>query len=73
MCATDYTKLLGIFPSNSPQLVETRRLSQALGPRIAAAQKRETGEMVDKLKGLGNSILGAVPSDKTQHVLTMSR
>lgn len=73
MCVIDYTKLLGIFPSNSPQLIETRRLLQALGPRIEAAQKRETGEMVDKLKGLGNSILGTVHSDIAQHVLTMSR
>ena len=29
-----------------------------LEPRIEEAQKRETGEMVDKLKGIGNSILG---------------
>ena len=27
-------------------------------PRIEAAQKKEMGEMVDKLKGVGNSILG---------------
>jgi hypothetical protein len=27
-------------------------------PQIEAAQKKEMGEMVDKLKGLGNSILG---------------
>lgn len=55
---TDYTKLISLLPSNSPQLVETRRLLQALRPRVEAAQKRETGEMIDKLKGLGNSILG---------------
>jgi hypothetical protein len=29
-----------------------------LEPRIEEAQKREVGEMVDKLKGVGNSILG---------------
>lgn len=30
----------------------------ALKPRVEAAQKQETGEMLDKLKGFGNSILG---------------
>lgn len=31
---------------------------RSLEPRLEEAQKREVGEMVDKLKGLGNSILG---------------
>jgi hypothetical protein len=32
---------------------------QYLKPRLEAAQKRETDEMLGKLKGLGNSILGS--------------
>lgn len=54
----DYTKLLDLLPSGSPQLSETRRKLQALKPRVEAAQKRETDEMIGKLKELGNSILG---------------
>ena len=55
---SDYTKLIGILPSDSPQLVATRRLLEALRPRVEAAQKRETDEMLGKLKDLGNSLLG---------------
>ncbi|KAH8102476.1 TPR-like protein [Cristinia sonorae] len=54
----DYTKLLDLLPPTSPQLSETKRALLALKPRVEAAQKRETDEMLDKLKGLGNSILG---------------
>lgn len=35
-----------------------RRKLQLLKPRLEAAQKRETDEMLGKLKGLGNSLLG---------------
>ena len=31
---------------------------RSLQPRVEAAQKKETAEMLDKLKGFGNSILG---------------
>lgn len=31
---------------------------QQLKPRLETAQKKETDEMMDKLKGLGNSLLG---------------
>jgi len=34
------------------------RSLRLLEPRLEEAQKREVGEMVDKLKGLGNNILG---------------
>lgn len=54
----DYTKLLTLLSSSSSQYVETRRRLNALKPRVEAAQKRETSEMMDKLKGIGNSILG---------------
>ncbi|OSX67409.1 hypothetical protein POSPLADRAFT_1130294, partial [Postia placenta MAD-698-R-SB12] len=54
----DYNKLLEILPPSSPQLPEIRRSLASLKPRVEAAQKEETAEMVDKLKGLGNNILG---------------
>ena len=54
----DYSTLLKILPSNSPQIGPTKRALDRLKPRIEEAQKKETGEVLDKLKGLGNSILG---------------
>ena len=39
-------------------MAEAKRSLRLLEPRIEEAQKREMGEMVDKLKGLGNNILG---------------
>ncbi|KAI0778528.1 TPR-like protein [Trametes elegans] len=54
----DYKQLLELLPPDSPDLVGIRRSLSALPPRIEAAQKRETAEMLDKLKGLGNNILG---------------
>jgi hypothetical protein len=39
-------------------VAEAKRSLRLLEPRIEEAQKREMGEMVDKMKGLGNSILG---------------
>lgn len=55
---TDYTSILDLLPPSSPQLVEVRQSLQAIKPRVEHAQKQETGEMVEKLKGLGNSVLG---------------
>ncbi|KAL4068232.1 hypothetical protein V8B97DRAFT_873149 [Scleroderma yunnanense] len=54
----DYKLLLELFPSGSPEVARTKKTLQVLEPRVQAAQKRETTEMIDKLKGLGNSILG---------------
>ncbi|GJE85777.1 TPR-like protein [Phanerochaete sordida] len=54
----DYTKLLELLPPSSPQVTETRRKLHALKPRVEAAQKRETSEMLGKLKDLGNTFLG---------------
>jgi len=54
----DYNALLSLLPPTSPQIAETRRTLQALKPRVEVAQKQETDEMLDKLKGLGNSVLG---------------
>jgi len=54
----DYTALLKLLPPSSPLFRETERSLQLLKPRTEAAQKRETAEMLDKLKDLGNSVLG---------------
>jgi hypothetical protein len=55
---TDYTLLLDLPLVTAPQVTQYRRSLRDLQPRIEAAQKQETGEMVEKLKGLGDSILG---------------
>ncbi|KAK0233433.1 hypothetical protein IW262DRAFT_1451969 [Armillaria fumosa] len=54
----DYNALLKLLPPNSPESKETERSLQRLKPRLDDTQKRETAEMLDKLKGLGNSVLG---------------
>jgi hypothetical protein len=54
----DYTTILKLLPPASSQIKEIESCLRRLKPRIEAAQKHETAEMLDKLKGLGNSILG---------------
>ncbi|KAF4605400.1 hypothetical protein EYR40_004184 [Pleurotus pulmonarius] len=54
----DYKKLLTLLPQGSSQGRDVDRSLRAIGPRVEAAQKAETAEMLGKLKGLGNSILG---------------
>ncbi|KAI0001992.1 hypothetical protein BJV77DRAFT_1057703 [Russula vinacea] len=54
----DYTALVTLLPPSSNQVAEAKQSLRLLEPRLEEAQKREMGEMVDKLKGLGNSILG---------------
>lgn len=54
----DYNTLLTILPSDAPQRADVKRALASLKPRLEAAQKAETAEMLDKLKGMGNSILG---------------
>jgi len=54
----DYNALLKLLPPTSPQIRDTERSLRLLKPRVEAAQKQETAEMMNKLKGLGNSILG---------------
>ncbi|KAH9937130.1 uncharacterized protein B0H18DRAFT_1091417 [Fomitopsis serialis] len=56
--AADYNTLLTVLPSDAPQSADIKRSLASLAPRIEAAQKAETAEMLDKLKGMGNSILG---------------
>lgn len=55
---TDYQTLVDLLPLTSPQLAEVKRSLQSIKPRAEQAQKQEMGEMMDKLKGLGNSVLG---------------
>jgi hypothetical protein len=56
--SVDYTALVTLLPPSSNQVAEAKQSLRLLEPRLEEAQKREMGEMVDKLKGLGNSILG---------------
>jgi len=54
----DYKLLLELLPHGSAELTQTRKALQSLEPRAQAAQEKETAEMMDKLKGLGNTVLG---------------
>lgn len=56
-CA-DYTNLLNILPEHSSMILEIQNATRKLKPRKEAAQSAEMGEMMDKLKGVGNSLLG---------------
>ncbi|KAI9455856.1 TPR-like protein [Russula earlei] len=64
----DYNTLITLLPPSSEQVVEVKRSLRLLEPRIEATQKQEVGEMVDKLKGLGNSILGKWDSAKQKEI-----
>lgn len=54
----DYNTLLKILPLTSPQIAPIQRSLASIKPRAEAAQKKETEEVMTKLKGLGNSLLG---------------
>ncbi|KIY45356.1 hypothetical protein FISHEDRAFT_49252, partial [Fistulina hepatica ATCC 64428] len=54
----DYTTLLQELPPHSVQHRETQGALRRVKPLAEAAQKRETAEMLEKLKGLGNTLLG---------------
>ncbi|TEB39180.1 hypothetical protein FA13DRAFT_1751637 [Coprinellus micaceus] len=53
----DYNTLLTLLQPASQKLDVESKLRN-LKPRLDIAQKRETSEMLDKLKGLGNTLLG---------------
>ncbi|KAG5350721.1 hypothetical protein C0989_009534 [Termitomyces sp. Mn162] len=55
----DYNALIKLLPPSSSQSRDVQRSLMLLKPRLESAQKQETAEMLGKLKGLGNSILGA--------------
>ncbi len=54
----DYKTLLETLPANSPLLRSVRTASQKLGPRLEQQQKKETDEMLGKLREVGDNILG---------------
>jgi hypothetical protein len=66
----DYSTILKLLPPSSPEINEIERLLKHLKPRTEAAQKQETAEMLGKLKGLGNTILGAPTSNPFRGELT---
>jgi hypothetical protein len=53
---SDYEKLLTLVPASD--ISEVRAALNKVKPRAETAQKKEMGEMMDKLKGIGNNILG---------------
>lgn len=54
----DYMSLVQILPPSSSQVADVKTSLQVLKPRLEQAQKRETSEMLDKLKSIGNGVLG---------------
>lgn len=47
-----------VLPAHSPQLPAARKALTSLPSRIAVQQEKEKNEMMDKLKELGNGLLG---------------
>jgi len=54
----DYKTLLPLLPPRSSQFVQTQKTLRSLPLRIEQAKKKETDEMMGKLKDLGNTVLG---------------
>ncbi|KAG8889814.1 hypothetical protein FRB98_002462 [Tulasnella sp. 332] len=54
----DYNALLLLLPPKSPLQPQVSRSLRALPARIEVAKKKETDEMMGKLKDLGNTVLG---------------
>jgi len=54
---SDYNALLKLHTSPA-QINDVQKKLRLLKPKLESAQKRETDEMLNKLKGLGDSILG---------------
>lgn len=67
---SDYKELLKVLPPDSSLLPQLRTSLGRIAPRREAAQKAEMGEMMDKLKGLGNSLLGSLCFRFLPHWLT---
>jgi len=55
---TDYRTLLSLLPESSAQWSEINRTLRNLEPRVGGQRKEEMGEMMGKLKELGNTFLG---------------
>ncbi|KAG8899875.1 hypothetical protein FRC01_010339 [Tulasnella sp. 417] len=54
----DYKRLLEILPPSDPLRTSCTRSLRSLPERIEVQKKKETDEMMGKLKDLGNSVLG---------------
>ena len=65
--STDYRTLLGLLPESSAQRSEINRKLRNLEPRIENQRKEEMGEMVGKLKELGNTFLGLPQRERNWH------
>ena len=59
MRSTDYRMLLSLLPESSTQWSEINRTLRNLEPRVEKQRKEEMGEMMGKLKELGNTVLGS--------------
>ena len=56
--STDYRTLLNLLPESSTQRSGVNRMLKNLEPRVENQRKEEMGEMMGKLKDLGNTFLG---------------
>jgi hypothetical protein len=56
----DLKHLLDLLPTTDPKRNEISRQMIKIEPLLAKAQKTETDEMLNKLKELGNNVLGAL-------------
>ena len=56
--AADLKHLLDLLPPNDSARLEILHKLREMEPKITANQKKETDEMLGKLKELGNNILG---------------
>jgi hypothetical protein len=56
--AVDYKKLLGLLPPSSPLRAHAQQELRSLPDRIKTRAEEEKGEMLGKLKDLGNTLLG---------------
>lgn len=54
----DWKTLLPLLPPRTPLLLQAHRAIRVLPARIEEAKKKETDEMMGKLKELGNTVLG---------------
>ncbi|KAG9051291.1 hypothetical protein FS837_009557 [Tulasnella sp. UAMH 9824] len=54
----DYKRVLELLPPSDPLRTSCTRALRSLPERIEAQKKKETDEMLGKLKDLGNSVLG---------------
>jgi hypothetical protein len=64
----DYNKILELLPPSSKEARDATGALRLLKPRLEAAQKEEVDEMLGKLKGLGNTVLGVYAKRRSIHL-----